>query len=301
MRYVIYDMSICPANFDFLTFCVVAKAQCAAMGEECYVIFKKGPNRGFREPNRKPYSLEEQEFRMGHVLYPICKAMGLNYSTEGTPDIFPNIDESQVLRSKDNPYQLLAILKEHRKGSKLEWPKPTQKALEMVRKEYPVKPIVITLRETYTEGRNSVLYEWMKFYDYICGYNNIVFIRDTAMWNESTASIKDIPVFPVASIDLDIRLALYHYAKMNYSVGGGPSILLHYSTTIPYRTFKMAFDGYKSSSVEFLTQMEFPPGSQWPWATSNQKIIWELDTFENLKKEWGDGPTKNLQTRVKIS
>ena len=118
MRYVIYDMSICPSSYDFLTFCVVAKAQCAEMGEECYIIFKKGPNRGFREPNRKPYSLEEQEFRMGHVLYPICKAMGLNYSTEGTPDIFPNIDESQVLRSKDNPYQLLAILKEHKKGSK---------------------------------------------------------------------------------------------------------------------------------------------------------------------------------------
>ena len=185
---------------------------------------------------------------------------------------------------------------------------------EIVQKEFPEHPVVITLRETYTEGRNSNLEEWVKFADHVeWSGDMVVFVRDTANWNKSVCSTIDIEdytleieddyynTFPVASIDLDIRLALYQHAKINFSVGGGPTILLHYSQDIPYRTFKMAYDGYKSSSVDFLTEMGFPPGSQFPWHTENQKIVWEDDSFENLEREydqWLNGLTSNSRIKV---
>ncbi|KKK53714.1 hypothetical protein LCGC14_3092000, partial [marine sediment metagenome] len=45
-------------------------------------------------------------FRMTHILYPICALMGLSYSTEGSPSIFSNINESQILKPKDNSFIL---------------------------------------------------------------------------------------------------------------------------------------------------------------------------------------------------
>ena len=303
MKYALYDMSMCPASYDFLTFCIVSKTQCKAMDEKCHIIFKQD----FTKPNRKPYPVKEKLFRMSHVLFPICTAMGLSYSTEGNMEVFPNIEESQMLRSKDCPYQLLQIINQY-KETPLEWPQPSYRAIEIVQKEFPEPPVVITLRETYTEGRNSDIKEWNKFYDYVYGTNEIVFVRDTEKWNEDCVGIKDIPTFPVASIDLDIRLALYQHAKINFSVGGGPTILLHCSQEIPYITFKMLYEGYKSSASEFLTKMGFPPGSQFPWHTENQKVVWEDDTFENLKYEydqWLNEPALSSDlctgfTRVKI-
>ncbi len=295
MKYALYDMSMCPASYDFLTFCIVAKAQCKAMNEKCHVIFKQD----FSKPNRKPYPVKEKMFRMSHVLFPICTAMGLSYSTEGSMEVFPNIEESQMLRSKDCPYQLLQILNQY-KETPLEWPQPSERAKEMVRKEFPEPPVVITLRETYTEGRNSNLNEWLAFGDYVYESNEIVFVRDTSKWNEllPDEEFSLLSTFPIASIDLDIRLALYQHAKINFSVGGGPTILLHCSQEIPYRTFKMLYEGYKSSASEFLTKMGFPSGSQFPWHTKDQKVIWEDDTFENLKHEydqWIGEPTPKVQ------
>ena len=76
MRYCVYDLSISPSNYDIFTFLVVVKAR----GAEC-VYFRKGPNQGFKQPNKKPYSLEEQKFRLTHVLYPACSLMGMEYLT----------------------------------------------------------------------------------------------------------------------------------------------------------------------------------------------------------------------------
>ncbi len=362
MKYAIYDMSLHAPSFDFLTFCVVSKSLCTAMGEECRIIFKMGPNKGFKEPNDKPYSVKEKKFRMGHVLYPICTLMGLDYST----DIFFDIEESQILYSKDNSYVLSQLLNQY-KEIPLFWPQPSDYAVEMIQNILPNNPIVITLRETYGLHRNSNLEEWLKFGKYIEKKNIVVFVRDTFRWNsgliyESTR----FNTFPIVSIDLDIRLALYQHAKINFSVGGGPTTLLHYSTDIPYRTFKMAtkdvpvqknlfsqVEGFLSkerkpvkdlktadeiiyledesgerciflrmseiqelqrqgvtkftardnkggyqviyledkntaASPAKLAEIGFPVGSQFPWHSKNQRIVWEDDTFENLKKEYDE-------------
>ncbi len=274
MKNAIYDLRSMPASYDILTFLVVAKSK----GVD-HIIFI--PEFG---PNRKPYSIDEKQFRLTHVLYPICSLMGLDYSI----DSGKNLTEYGEIEWSDKPHFLCESLKEYKNNPNLHWPQPSGRAKEIVRKEFPEPPVVITLRETYTEGRNSSLNEWLAFGDYVYESNEIVFVRDTSKWNEllPDEEFSLLSTFPIASIDLDIRLALYQHAKINFSVGGGPTILLHYSQEIPYRTFKIAYDGYKSSSSKFLTEMGFPPGSQFPWHTGNQKIVWGEDTYENLKREY---------------
>jgi hypothetical protein len=335
------------------------------MGEECYVIIKKGPNQGFQEHNVSPYSIEEKKFRMLHMLYPICTMMGLDYSTDGNIEIFPDVKNSDVLTS-ENRISLADILKQYEE-TPLFWPKASERAIEMVQEQFRNPPVVITLRETYTNDRNSSIREWIKFAKYVSKTNQVVFVRDTQHWNgpllyknKEEIEYNQFITFPVASVDLDMRLALYKCAKINFSVGGGSTNLLRFSTDIPYRTFKymrtkvtwnpvailteeelqQALDnpesveeehyalvsrenvgekikkGHTKQSIETnkggiivfnfddsvnggtgtkskgaateesLTSQGFPPGSQFPWHTENQKIIWKDDTFENLKDEY---------------
>lgn len=383
MRYALFDMSSQATSFNFLLFCVISKSQCKAMGEKCHVVFKKGPNRGFKEPHDSPYSLEEKQFRMTHVMYPICTLMGLDYSTDA--EILSGVDESHIF-GHEGRICLRDILDQYERAP-LFWPQPSDHAMAIVRKQFPEPPVVMTLRETYSSARNSEAQEWIKFAAYVYNTNNVVFVRDTERWNDDLVAREDpewnlepFTTFPLASMDVDIRLALYKHAKINFSVGGGCTTLLRLSKDIPYRTFKYMRDESKISeskhshpllgnaiherdldnpiikaemnktrhvavsrqyleeqlrqghdklsflnsegsytvltfndsgknkkykgaaSLESLTNMGFPPGSQFPWHTENQKLVWELDTFENMRKEYDDwlkhyGSSVNLKDK----
>ncbi len=299
--YAVYDLQVDPVNFDVFTFLVVAKSE----GYN-HILFVPGYGDIFDKPNKKQYSNDEKKFRLAHILYAACTSLDLTFTICSSRDhaeallygagdnIFPyayNIDKP----SKETRVCSLSDILQQYEEHTLFWPQPSKHAEEIVQKEFPEPPVVITLRETYTEGRNSNLEEWLKFTDYVSKTNDVVFVRDTEKWNDGVYNPYPVEelTFPVASIDLDIRLALYQHAKINFSVGGGPTVLLHYSQKIPYRTFKIAYDGNQSSSSEFLTKMGFPPGSQFPWHSKDQQIIWEDDTFGNLKRvydQWIDEP-----------
>ncbi len=357
MKYAIYDMTLQAPAFDFVQFCIISKSRCAAMGEECYIVFKMGPNKGFKEPNDKPYSVEEKKFRMTHIMYPICTMMGLDYATGVRGDL----EGSKILQPKDDSFILKQILEQY-KETPFFWPQPSDHAMKMIQDTFSdsEKPVVITLRETYAPGRNSYVREWLKFGKYVKETNDVIFVRDTSRWNGRIIyGNTEFNTFPTASVDLDIRLALYRHAKMNFSVGGGPTSLLRFSVDNPYRAFKLVVETksppakhidtsdfveptiqielgnkpniilHREDIIEHLNQgrtkivakdtkgidrviiignkdlvMEImnnrpasaanwtknglPPGSQFPWHTKDQKIVWEDDTFEVLKREYDE-------------
>jgi hypothetical protein len=285
-----------PCNYDAATFLVIAKSEADRLGKEPHIIFAPGFSKeGFQKPHKKAYNAEEMKFRLNHILFPLCYSLGLGftycrtrkhaekiyYSSEDT--FFPyeyTIDNPP--QKLDRSCSLCHILEQHKKH-KLFFPEPTQFAVDLVKKEFPDPPVVITLRETYKEGRNSSLNEWIKFYDYISGSGKEpLFVRDTSKVTEIVISNTGwaYDSYELASIDLDIRLALYKHAKINFTVGGGPTVLCHYSTDVPYRTFKFHSNEHGSSHEKFLQSID------WPWHTENQRIIWEDDTFENLKREY---------------
>lgn len=307
MLYAFYDLQTMPCNYDFFTFAVIAKSEANRLRKECHIVFVPGCNEGFQKPNKKEYSIDEHKFRLNHILFPACYSLGLGYTYCRTREhaeyiqalfdneIFPEYYDIHNPPTKLNrSCSLCHTLEQHNKH-KLLFPEPTQFAVDLVKNEFPEPPVVITLRETYKKGRNSSLEDWMNFAYYLWYEKDevVVFVRDTSQWNtkflDKRAFLDELElheIFPLASIDLDVRLALYKYAKINFSVGGGPTVLMHYSTDVPYRTFKFHSNEHGSSHENFLRSMGFPVGSQWPWATKDQRIIWELDNFENLKREY---------------
>lgn len=363
MKYALYDLGSQPTSFSFLEFAIIVKSECAAVGEDCHLIFKRGPNEGFHEVNTAPYGVEDKKFRLAHILYPICAMLDIDYSTVDNLDMF-DIKESELL-THENRMSLRALLEQYKKAP-LIFPKPSKKAVEMIEKQFPTKPVVITLRETSGTDRNSNLPEWLKFAKYVSKTNDVVFVRDTRKWNDplvykdkETGELGSFCTLPAASIDLDLRLALFRRAKVNFCIGGGSSNLARLSDGIPYRTFKYMRTGpartrtqtyditeeqlsdpkvkekmeeepyclvsksylleqiakgntklslpnnkggyslfvfndpdrkkYKGAgTLESFKSMGFFPGSQFPWADENQKIIWEDDTYENLKEEYNN-------------
>lgn len=363
MKYAIYDLSFQSTSFWFLLFCILAKSEAAAYGEACHLIFKQGPNEGFHETNTAPYGLDEKKFRLQHMLYPICALMDLSHSVVLWGQELPDLDLVKI--GENGAFSLPDVLETYKKMP-LVWPQPSERAASMMRKKFPKRPFTITLRETYSKDRNSDTEIWLDFAREISEKENIVFIRDTDRWCQDLGNGKLEPfeVCDLASVDLDFRLALYQHAKMNFSVGGGSSTLLHFSENIPYRSFKFVRSektmnkskekagnkvifssseeetrkraeaegatycfvtqeelakavrqGLQKISVpnsigghsiidvfpkgqklqskgaatkESLTKQGLPPGSQFPWATENQKIIWEDDNLEVLIKEYNN-------------
>jgi hypothetical protein len=293
-----YDLQTYPANYDLLTFAVISKSEAIRKNKKAHIIFVPKEDK----INKKQYSLEEQEFRINHILVPAAYSLGLSYTycrtRKEAEDIYyssefdffvEEYDVESPPKRLDRNTSLCHILEQY-KTAKLFWPQPTQYALDLIKHEFSERPFVITLRECYRESRNSDLEEWGKFMTYVYEKEDIVVIRDTAKWNDDCrASFRGVgmllPTFPLASIDFDIRLALYHHAKMNFSVGGGATSLLYYSS-LPYRSFKIAPEKRGSASPEFLNTMGFPVGSQFPWSNKNQKLIWESDDFKILKREY---------------
>jgi hypothetical protein len=148
-------------------------------------------------------------------------------------------------------------------------------------------PVTITLREAaYSSHRNSNLDEWLKFAEYLQAQGErVIFVRDTS---HAMDNITGHETCPAASVDIDIRLALYESAKANLFVSNGPWSLALFGTA-PWLMFNQidAMDPYPPNTAQWWTQFHgISPGEQFPWSRPDQRIIWERDTFGNMSKAW---------------
>jgi hypothetical protein len=86
-----------------------------------------------------------------------------------------------------------------------------------------------------------------------------------------------------AELDPDLRLALYERAAMNFIGNNGPQELLKFSSA-PYRIVGVALtDGWKD---HFRRYFAMQPGEQLPWASPDQRLVYERDSAEVLLREF---------------
>lgn len=152
-----------------------------------------------------------------------------------------------------------------------------------------LSPVTITLREsTIYPHRNSNLPAWLKFAKYLESQGEeVVFIRDTAKAEED---LEDHTVFPLASIDLHIRLSLYMQSKFNCFVGNGPAVL-NWHIDQPFFMLAESDPTHKKAYATcwpevWERQMGITQNEQFPWFNEGQRIIWKPDTYENLVEAW---------------
>lgn len=295
--YAFYDLAVAPASYDILTFLIHAKRWAAGRQEALRVVIVPGRYDGFRA-DQKPISVAEKHFRLNHILLPACRAIEASVTVCSDRreaehlwhkgESFPEDYSVEVPTSLYDTGSLIALGR--REGSGWHPPSfmPSPQALAWVDDALgqffgaAVNPVVITLRETYTPARNSDLPSWIAFAKWLQKLGQpVVLIRD---WEKSAIMCDPaLPHFQVASLDMDVRLALYERALVNMSVGGGPPMLNAFGARRPYLLFKMQIENSAASSADYLRKIGLPKDSQFPWATANQRIIWTDDALHNLR------------------
>jgi hypothetical protein len=175
----------------------------------------------------------------------------------------------------------------------------------LLKNAYPKIPITITLRETLKIDliRNSKITEWQKLIDYFKNDSRYIFIimRDYYQMYDEDILVGDNLIYcNEAVLSLSFRAALHQLATLNLFIQNGVSVVSLLSNITRYIQFKMVTNEVGSTTMEHYKEyLRLNLNDNWYGATKYQKIIWEDDNFEVLKRET-DSMLKLLEDDEKL-
>ena len=193
------------------------------------------------------YSEGETAERISSILIPCCDIMGVSWS-----DDHDELNAEDPANLIDPGYHFSAMLYAWRKTGRMgfvkHWPSLSE----------PAPQYTVTLRNyDRFEFRNSDVKAWERF--------------------ALAIGAHIIPDYGDEKIPFEKKVALWANAKMNFFVNNGPANIC-YLSDFPYLSFFKWFD------KPYHEAMGFSDGSQFPWATSNQRLLWEMDSYDNLMR-----------------
>lgn len=266
---VVYDLDVAPGSWDFMCSMLNVENWRAENGySRVKVHFKPGTDKGFRPNDVIDIGHEQKNQMLNHVVRPLLAAFGFEETGDWPGEAHFKFD-----------YSPKPALQHFEKTGKLPEFHASKEARKWADKYFSDEPYVITLRETYYwPQRNSNVAEWIKFAKTLD--RRVVFVRDTF---KHALTIDGFDTCPEASLDLHKRLALYRKAKMNFFVTNGPGGLAWYSKDIPYLNFYTDAPGYHCYDPKWMKDyIGLPEYGQFPWASSQQRLVYANDTFENI-------------------
>ncbi|MDB5362932.1 MAG: hypothetical protein JWO51_4229 [Rhodospirillales bacterium] len=162
------------------------------------------------------------------------------------------------------------------------------------------KLLVLTLREYGLQpDRNNDMAAWGAFVRKLDPDEyDVVVVRDTdSLYTPMPAPLEGYDDLPLASVDVNFRLALYEAAYLNLTVTTGPSALLYFSATARYLMFKQFLPQYVATAAGFqLDRNGMNVGDAYPLAGPFQKFIWEPDTEAVIQHEF-DAMVAKIEAR----
>lgn len=158
----------------------------------------------------------------------------------------------------------------------------------------PKIPITITLREwdSWADERNSKINEWQKLIDYYKDNKEIFFIviRDYyKIYDENDPLIGENIIYcNEAALSNSFRAALYQESTLNLFVSNGSAIYAIANEKVKYIFFSICSNGRGASKEAIRQNLGLYYGDSFQGSNSFQKIVWERDYFDVLKKEVED-------------
>jgi hypothetical protein len=281
---LIYDLDKAPASYDFISWMFNIESYRQITGHKLVKVRFRSQGKDY-EPQDLPAEriaakpLRRQELANG-VCRPALRLFGAKEGGSGPSAV----DMTYVIRPTVDHFHAGVPLPEMRASAEMmSLFRPGDRSAFTVRDRY-----VITLREaTHWPSRNSNFDAWMHFAIQLRADGlDVIVVRDTAKANDA---IEGVEICAMASMALDVRLALYRSAKMNFFVSNGPCVLATYTSDIPYLCFMKSPHDYPCHAPNWVEQhMGIPYGGQFPWATERQRLVWADDTPENIAEAWAE-------------
>lgn len=281
----IYDLTVSPVSFDFVSFLLEAESQRLKRGHEHMRVLIVPPEGGhFRRDRLAPF--EPGTAKPSHDLRrrmctTICEPM---------PALLPSCVESARLVTRD------LLQKYDLRGAWPPGPEPAYgqqyNAKAYRENNYPFrhpsrqkrekKLVTLTLREAaHWPQRNSDRNAWLALYRALkkAGYKP-VFIPDV----DTPFAEPGCDVDHRASLDLLHRAALYERAHLNVFVNNGPAWMATAQREARVLIFKIIAEGGTCTGSEFWEAIGCAPGV-YQVGREGHRIVWEDDAPEVLVRE----------------
>lgn len=261
----VYDLGRCPLTYDFTHWLAATEAaRIAAKEESIEVVFVYGDrDLTYRDQHFTP---DRKAWRLHNLLVPLCRLLpsvsGYVVGGKGEQTI------SYKLADKIKPASILKC----------------SRAAESViaawcRTDQPI--VTITLRQSDLQvQRNSNFVEWLKVAVWLKdqGYCP-VFVPDTeALMIGEPMDFGDFRICAPASMNPDLRLALYERAILNCFTSGGPFGLAMYAG-LPFLLCKTIFPELNACSEDTQRRLGYAPED---WPGPYQRIFWMEDEAESV-------------------
>lgn len=264
------DLQFCPVSFDFVTFLLRAKLEAGDRKLHIVIVpFESGLG-GFGR-NWGEHDEAATRWRLWHIVIPSCQLVGATVTLASSRKQAESLKADPSWWPYGKAHFMAPLVDAAKAGKSIPKLRATDAARRYV-KQWSKKPYVtLTIRDQTTHpGRNSNRNEWGRLADSLRDRFDVVWLDDTHRALSASSG-------NFAQLDVDLRLALYEGAAMNYMGNNGPGILLQLSDA-PYRIFVD-----KAWPDHWKQHFHLNVGDQLPWANDNQKWVYKPDTFENLR------------------
>ncbi|HYB10419.1 MAG TPA: hypothetical protein VEJ16_12170, partial [Alphaproteobacteria bacterium] len=307
LLWAFYDLNVSPTGYDFATFLALAEMARRRGGHSAFhVVIVPAEGDGFWD--RESYAASDKSTRLRRLLIPLAglmrhcngvtlasgraNAKAIRSSTHGR--LFPS--GYSVDRPVDDAYQWAHIMAALACGESLPgWRVPVQAHAVVSRwLDQHVggrRPIVLTLREaSYFSEQNSDVASWARFArgldpDRYCP----IVLRDTERVSENPPlELDGLLTFDAASLDVDLRAALYERAYLNMMSANGPMQLVWLNPKCRSIVVKLLNLASARSCPTPIRAMGFEPGRQPSGFPETHRIVWESDSPEALKAAFAD-------------
>lgn len=304
LLYAFYDLYTSPITFNLCEHLIDFEYEAKRRGKDGFVVvIVPSLNEdllGWKEYD-SIYDADSKRWRFHNVLIPLtslspmCKgiyvlprredAIELAKSRDAYPELYDGVNIRQTegaafYRKLDRPH-LIEGFRASNQGMRYvrEW-----------RRENEVRsPIVtITLRESeFDTARNSNIEAWSQFAHYLrdSGYHPVV-IPDTDKAFSENPRFAGISTFRECAWNIGLRMALYEFAFVNCFVPNGPGALAVFSSRVSYIYMNFLPVNSIVTTAESLEQGGLEIGSNYRFATPNQRVNWKPDTYENIVEEF---------------
>lgn len=282
-----YDLEHGPISFDFVTWLVRAMKEADGRRLHVVIVPKENGLGGFSRHWGK-HDEAAARWRLWHIVLAACPLAGASVTLAPTRHFAREIWEREVdQRTSKNTgracrwwpegkaHFMGPLVDAARKGEAI----PRLRATEAARRYVAqwlgdAKVVTLTMRRQDTDPARNSSEAWWAFGERVKHDFRVVRLYDT---NDALADGRGY-----AELDPDLRLALYEHAAMNFIGNNGPQELLKFSEA-PYRIVGLGLESWREHFRKYF-HMEY--GEQLPWAGQQQRLVYEPDSAEVLRREF---------------
>jgi hypothetical protein len=304
-----YDLAVAPITFDFLWFLVAVEIERRKTKlSSVHIVIVPDRDGGVRREDpayEQVIDASSRVARIANILVPACNflptASGVTIASSREqvqwqveaikPHIVPTGYEPVMPSYLDSTGPLRAARDGETNIGVLRAAAQDLSAVDRWLAAHHVTqpPVVITLREyQYMPARNSNLMAWATFARQLDPKRfSVVFVRDTeTCFDPIPGELEGFTIFPEASVNLGLRMALYQRALVNLGVNNGPMGLCWLNERTRYITFKMITHGVPQTRPEYFSFLGFEIGHSLPFATPVQELVWDNDNVDVITQKF---------------